>query len=97
MLSEQLNSTKNRVLNELQTKDLADSFAKSLLNHIEPNSSMTAYCHVCKEVDKIDFVQFDANIMIHCCNCDIDIMNLETELYSFIHFNIQKKRAQKYE
>lgn len=96
MLSESLPKTKDSVMNELTSKGMADYFARQILDHIQPNSTMMAYCHKCKEVDKIDFIQFDANIMMHCNNCNADIMNLDTELYSFVHFNVIKKRGEKF-
>ena len=97
MLTEQLESTKTQILNELTDKGLKDFFCINFLNHIEPNSTMMAYCHKCKEVDKIDFPQFDGNIMMHCNNCDCDLMNLETELYSFVHFNMIKKKGEQFD
>ena len=97
MLSESLQRTKTDVIDTLTSKGLGDSFARQLLAAIEPNSNVMAFCHKCKELDKIDFVQFDGNLMMHCCNCNIDIMDLETELYSFIHFNVIKKRGEKFE
>ena len=95
MLTEHLNSTKEEIMETLVSKGLADYFARSLANSITPNSTLFAYCHKCKEVNKIDFVQFDGNIMMHCNGCEIDIMNLDTELYSFIHFNCIKKQGEK--
>lgn len=97
MLEESLNKTKIHVLDQLTAKGLADYFAKQLLDHIQPNSTLMAFCHRCKELDKIDFVQFDANIMMYCNNCQASIMNLDTELYSFIHYNVQKKRGEKFQ
>lgn len=96
MLQEQLPKLKKDIQTELTDKGLYDNFARQFLDHIETSSTLMAYCHKCKEVDKIDFAAFDGQMLMYCNNCGRDILNLETELYSFVHFNCIKKRGEKF-
>lgn len=97
MLTETLNETKESIKDRLTTKGLYDRFASTILMRIEPNSTMVIYCHRCKGLNKLDFIQFDANLMMHCNGCDIDVMDLDSELYSLVHYNCIKKRGESYD
>lgn len=97
METRNLEATKSEIMNQLKNKQLLDRFAYTILDRIEPNSSLEIYCHKCKDLSKLDFIQFDANLMMHCNMCGVDIMDLDSELYSLVHYNCIKKKAEQYE
>lgn len=96
MLVENLELVKNTIAGQLKRKEALTPFAAMLLDKIQPNSSLTLFCHKCKTMAKIDFIRYDSNLMMHCTWCEVDITDLDSELYSFVHYNVIKKQGENY-
>lgn len=87
MLGTELKPIKKRVIEQLQSKHAFNNWTANLLEAIELHKTLEIYCPECKGLTGMSFTTHDDHWIADCNNCQYIFNNLDTELYTIVHYN----------